>query len=259
MSDHRPASGDAHVDATADDAARAAGYAAEVRARGIVRGRELDAAARVTLEPAGLRLAWSSAMPWVLAFDGIDGVDVGATSARLYLRDHDVLELSGDEALRPLLLQLCAQLGRLPELTRGLRAFGAVRSPAALHAAHDRWFAPFVAARRAVHDVTDPARQVALLQGRALAADVARAIEEIAATRAATDAAERRALEAALEDEAAPLLDALTHMHVAGEAVRGAASDTVFADWRRWVQTVQVAYAAADEAWVAVAEVLSDQ
>lgn len=237
--------------------ADATGYAAEARVHGIVRGREIDATARLTLEPDGLRIAWGASAPWVLGYEGIDGLDVQPTVARLYLRDHDVLELSGDEALRPLALQLCARACRLPELTRGLRAFGAIRNPTSLHAAHDRWFAPFLAARRAVHDVSDPARQVTLLDGAKLVADVERAIEEIAATRAATDAAERRALEAALEDEAEPLFEALTRMAVAGEAVRGAAPDTQFADWRRWVSMVQVAFTAADEAWVGAAEVLS--
>lgn len=244
-------------DRTEVPAADATGYAAEARVHGIVRGRELDAMARLTLEPDGLRIAWGASAPWVLAYDGVDGLDVQPQVARLYLRDHDVLELTGDDALRPLALQLRARACRLPELTRGLRAFGGVRIPASLHAAHDRWFAPFLAARRAVHDVSDPARQVTLLDGAALSADVVRAIEEIAATRAAMDAAERRAFEAALEDEAEPLFEALTRMAVAGEAVRDAAPDSQFADWRRWVSLVQVAFTAADEAWVGAAEVLS--
>jgi hypothetical protein len=235
-----------------------------VRVVGIVQGREIDAAATTSVDNDALVLHWERATPWRLAFDGIEGVHAGTTSLTVYLHDHDVLELTGDEQLRPLALQLLDRACCMPELTRGLRAFGATRDSSGaradhrstLHGAHDRWFAPLLAARRAVHGVSDPLRQVTLLDGAALSAEMLRAIEEIAATRAPGDPAEQRAVEAALEDEAAPLFSALERLAIAGEAVRGGATDTRFSDWRRWRDAARLAYAAADEVWDAFSEVL---
>jgi hypothetical protein len=230
---------------------------AEVHVVGMVRGREIAGAARFSVEAQYVQLAWLNAAPWQVSFDGIDGAQVGATSITLYLRDHDVLELTGDDALRPAGLKLLDAVCRMPELTRGLRSLGAVRGTDALQATHDRWFAPLLAARRAVADVSDPTRQAALLDGRALLRDLERAISEIAATRAPGSPAEQRALEAAMEDEAEPLFAALTRMAVAGDVVRAGAEDTRFADWRRWVDVARRVFAESDDAWVGIADVLN--
>lgn len=229
---------------------------ADVRVVGIVRGREIDRPARFSVEEGEVLLAWLDATPWRLAFDGIDGMASGATSLTLYLRDHDVLEITGDDTLRPVALRLTDRACRMPELTRGLRGFGAVRADRKKQGAHDRWFAPLLAARRAVQEVSDPTRQVALMDGHTLADEMLRAISAIAATHAPDDAAEQRALEAAMEDEAAALFAALRTMAIAGDAVRVGASDSRFADWRRWVDTVRTMYGEGDEAWAGVSELL---
>lgn len=230
---------------------------ADVRVVGMVRGREIARAARVSVEEQALVLSWQDAAPWQLAFDGFEGVQVSATSVTLYLRDHDVLELTGDEALRPVALRLLDKACRMPELTRGLRHLGAVRGNAAQQAAHDRWFAPLLAARRAVADVSDPARQVTLMDAASLAEAMTRAIDEIAATAAPSEPAERRALEAAIEEEAEALFAALTRARLAADAVRGGAEDTRLADWRRWVEAMRAVFAEADEAWLGVQDTLS--
>jgi hypothetical protein len=230
---------------------------ADVRVLGMVRGREIARPARVSVEEQALVLSWQDAAPWQLAFDGLEGVQVGATSLTLYLRDHDVLELTGDDALRPVALRLLDKACRLPELTRGLRHLGAVRGSTTLRAAHDRWFAPLLAARRAVADVSDPSRQVALMDAAKLIDAMSRVIDEVAASAAPSDAAERRALEAALEEEAEALFAALTRARIAADAVIGGAEDTRLADWRRWVETMRVVFAEADEAWLGVQDTLS--
>jgi hypothetical protein len=230
---------------------------ADVRVVGMVRGREIARPARISVEEQALVLSWHHAAPWQLAFDGLEGVQIGATSVTLYLRDHDVLELTGDDALRPVALRVLDKACRMPELTRGLRHLGAVRGSAVLQAAHDRWFAPLLAARRAVADVSDPSRQIALMNAVALAEAMTRTIGELAATAAPGDAAERRALEAALEDEAEALFAALTRARLAGDAVTGGAEDTRLADWRRWVEAMRAVFAEADEAWLGVQDTLS--
>lgn len=259
-----------------------------VRVIGIVRGREIDAMAMASLDETTLVLSWPTAAAWRLDLHGIEGIagaaGAAATSATaacamtVYLRDHDVLELTGGDDVRPFALALMDRACRMPELTRGLRELGAVRrsdvrsdgrSP--LHLAHDRWFAPLLEARRRVQGISDPSRQVMLMDGRTLAEEMTRAIAEIAALLSGTTAtshdagavegdgaAEQRALEAAIEDETAPLFRALAHLALTGDVVRTGAQDTRFADWRRWVDAARTTYAAADEAWAQIGEIVRE-
>ena len=71
-----------------------------VRVIGIVRGRELDAYAMVSLSGNNVVLAWENAAPWELDLDGIDGVMPRPGQLTLYLSSGDVLELAENEALR---------------------------------------------------------------------------------------------------------------------------------------------------------------
>ncbi len=220
---------------------------AQARVVGIVRGREIDTAASVTIDQETLVLAWEDATPWRLSLSGVEGISGGPSSLTVYLVSDDVLELSGDDRLRALGLQLLDRACGMPELTRGLKSLGSSRGTPI--EAHDRWFAPLLAARRSVEGVSDPARQVALLDARTLAKEMERAIAEIAAVRAPGDVAEQRAVEAALEEEAEALFAAIAIMGVSGDALLGGALDTRIADWRQWVETVRAVFAAADDAW----------
>ena len=49
---------------------------AQARVLGIVRGREIDAIARVALEEHDLLIAWTNATPWQLSLDAIDGMSL---------------------------------------------------------------------------------------------------------------------------------------------------------------------------------------
>lgn len=234
-----------------------------VRVVGIVRGKEVDASADLSLDHDALVLDWAQAAAWRLDLEGIEGVSAGTNSLTVYLRDHDVLELSGSEALRPFGLSVMDRACRMPELTRGLKSFGVPRYAARggagmLQSAHDAWFAPLLSARKAVHGVSDPTRQVALLDGAALDAAMLEAAARISALMAPDNAAEQRAIEAAIEDEAAEMFTALGALRAAAETVRTGETDTRFADWRRWVATVGAVFAAADEAWAGIAEILGD-
>ena len=77
-----------------------------VRVVGIVRGREINALADVSLDSEAVVLTWANATPWRLRLDGLDGVAHSASQLSLYLVGGDVLELSGDESLRAVALQL---------------------------------------------------------------------------------------------------------------------------------------------------------
>ena len=102
----------------------------------------------------------------------------------LYLVSGDVLDLSGDETLRALGLHLMDRASVMPqELTRGLRGLGArCGTPGT---AHDAVSALLLSARRAVEGVSDPLRQVELLDAPRLTETITReTIPELAAIRA---------------------------------------------------------------------------
>lgn len=233
-----------------------------VRVVGIVRGREVDADADLSLDHDALVLDWANAAAWRLDLYGIEGIATGASALTVYLRDHDVLELTGSEALRPFALAVMDRACRMPELTRGLKSFGAprygARGASALQSAHDTWFAPLLAARKAVHGVSDPQRQAALMDGAALTAALTEAAARIAVSVAPDNAAEQRAMEAAIEDEAHEMFAALEVLRAAGQTVQTSEMDTRFADWRRWVTAANAVFAAADEAWAGIAEIVGD-
>ena len=72
----------------------------------------------------------------------------------------------------------------------------------------------------------------------------------------------RAALDAVLADRSGPearaLFTALERLRVTGDLVRHGATDTRFADWRRWVSAVHGVFASADEAWTVVAELVRE-
>ncbi|MBL0169279.1 MAG: hypothetical protein IPP90_00945 [Gemmatimonadaceae bacterium] len=220
---------------------------AAARVVGIVQGREIDAPATLELEDHALVIGWTRAAPWRLALEGIDGLSQTASQLTLYLASGDVLDLTGDESLRALGGQLMDRACAMPELTRGLRALGSLRGTPG--AAHDAWFAPLLSARRAIEGISDPLRQVTLMDASRLTESMSRVLAELAAVRAPTDIPQQRAIEAVLEEYAEPLFLALARMGLAADALSGSAPDTRLSDWRRWVDSVREVFASADESW----------
>ncbi|MES2523690.1 MAG: hypothetical protein V4617_13375 [Gemmatimonadota bacterium] len=225
---------------------------ATVRVMGLVRGQSIDKGAEVELQRDALVIAWHEASPWRMMLDGVDGVMHTVRECTIYLHGGDVLELTGDDRMRLLAVGIRDRACTMPELTRGLRSFGSVRGLPG--AAHDAWFAPLLAARRAAQGVSDPARQLELLDAGRLAKAMTEAMAEIGALSRPGDPAAQRALAAALEDEAEGLFVALERLSLAAEDLRGSAGDLQIADWRRWVARLREVYAAADEAWGRVRE-----
>ena len=220
---------------------------ATARVLGIVQGRDIDAQATLELEDHALVILWSRAAPWRLALDGIDGVSQGAAQLTLYLASGDVLELMGDDSLRSFGAQLMDRACAMPELTRGLRTLGSLRGTPG--SAHDAWFAPLLSTRRTIEGVSDPLRQLALMDAARLAESMAKVLAELAAVQAPTDVPQQRAIEAVLEEHAEPLFKAIARLALAGNTLQGSALDTRLADWRRWVEALREVFVAADEGW----------
>ncbi|MGV3707667.1 MAG: hypothetical protein ACO1Q7_02420 [Gemmatimonas sp.] len=228
----------------------------DVRVVGMVRGRELDSRARISLSGQNILLAWEHASPWQLSLDGLDGVMPRATQLTLYLSSGDVLELGDNDALRTFASSLLDRACTVPELTRGLRSMGSLRgSPGDQH---DRWFAPLLAARRAVAGVSDAERQVALVDAAVIAQQLHRAMTDMAKELAPTHAPMQRALDAALQEESEPVFEALERLALAADVLRTSAMDTRLVDWRRWMNALREVFVAADQSWPRCAAVVRD-
>lgn len=233
-------------------------HPAGLRARvlGIVRGRELDAHATVALSGNAIVLSWENAAAWEIALDGLDGVMPRTNQLTLYLSSGDVLELTENDALRQFGANVLDRACSMPELTRGLRALGSLRGTPG--PAHDRWFAPMLAARRAVAGVSDAERQVALVDAALIAQNLRRVMQEIAKEISPTHPAMQRAIEAALNEETEPTFEALDRLALAADVLRGSALDTRLVDWRRWMNALREVFVAADQCWPRCAVVLTE-
>ncbi|MBC8088863.1 MAG: hypothetical protein H7Z40_16485 [Phycisphaerae bacterium] len=229
-----------------------------LRARviGIVRGRELDAYATVTLAAHAVVLSWDNAAAWQLDLDGLDGVMPRPNQLTLYLSSGDVLELTENDALRQLAANVLDRACAVPELTRGLRALGSLRGTPG--PAHDRWFAPLLAARRAVAGISDAERQVALVDAANVAQQLRRVMTEIAREMAPTHPAMQRAIEASLHEESESTFHALERLALAADVLRTSTLDTRLVDWRRWMKALREVFVAADQCWPRCAKVITD-
>jgi hypothetical protein len=231
---------------------------AATRVVGLHRGRELDARCTLRLLDGALTFTDERRVSVVVVpLDEIDGWQDASGRATLYLADGDVLDVdtSGDDARALLRVALDAAC-RPPEFARSLRALGSAAE--AEQAAHDRWFGPLLRARRAIEGVSDPLRQGALLDADALAADLDRALHDLAAARTGEEGARTRALVAVLEDETRAVREALARLALAAGTLQGSAPDSRLADWRTWVEAVRALFRAMDAAWPGVVRALRD-
>jgi hypothetical protein len=143
----------------------------------------------------------------------------------------------------------------LPEFTRSLRALAV---PSAPGSDHDRVFAPLLQARTTAHRVRGPEAQAAAFDAARLEREWRAAIAQLAAARHARSAPDRRALEAELDELAAPLWAALGHLQDSAAAMRLASPGQRRARWERWVARVQAVFDAADDWWRLALPVLGD-
>jgi len=183
----------------------------------------------------------------------LDGARVSPMHLTLYATAGDVLEVNG-EGLDELARLLRARACTLPELTLALRGLGSPRAYPGPD--HDRFFAPMLAARRAAQRADDPAGRLAALRAPGLAAEVERVLHEFAVARYPNDPAERRALETAFEDLAAPVRASLVRLDDAARAVLSARDDAAFVWWRAWAAECRAVFTQVDRCWLTIAPIL---
>ena len=225
----------------------------DVVARGLVRGRDVDGAARLELGEVLCVVPHADAAPVRIAPHDLDGVEAFTRAATLvlYLRGGDALELEGGAALTGAGERWAT---RLPELTRDLRTLGTRRVAGE---EHDRFFAPLLDARRAAERGVGWEVQRAAFEPVVLRRALEQAVAAFAASRHPASAPDRRALEAELEEYLACVLSALTVVEEAGARLAGAEARRRLVAWRDWAAAVRGVFVEADRCWLDARAVLA--
>ena len=187
----------------------------------------------------------------------------------LHLGDGGLIRVAargGTAAFDAAIGRLVADAFALPELMRGMRAFGASR--ALPGSDHDRFFAPLVEplrALRASHEralgagaTAAPWRVAESVGATRAAAEIRAALGALAASRYPASAPDRRALEAELLDETEPLFTALDELTAAAQRLGVASERDRVATWRAWCSALGATFVAADRCWAAVLPALNE-
>ncbi len=228
-----------------------------VRLRGAWQDRALDHDATVELDGTTVHISSPAADPPQVAVSIGDllGAALHDELLTLHLHGGRTIMLSGSPHLDGFRNRLEAAVCQFPAQTLSLRGFGSERS--APGSDHDMWFEGLLTARRVAEEsrTVEPQRR---------AFDATRLSRHAQVTRAGWAAerfeapADRRALEAELEELSAPYSQALRQLEHAALRLKQATDDRQFDTWRRWTVTVQKAFRAADEVWAPMVPVLCD-
>jgi hypothetical protein len=232
-----------------------AAAAQRVTLRGLLRGRELDGEATVTLDADALSLDTARGRI-TLALEQLEGIRVPGDVIELYLATGDVIQLERAPELQTLATDIVSRVCAIPEMTRSLRALGA--GSHAGGAEHDQFFAPLLEARVIAERAPNLVALRAAFDAAAMRAAIERVFEEIADGRYPDAAGERRALVAELSDGAGDLFSRVGELERA-EAALGACQDSErFVRWREWSDALRDVFRGADTSWMSIHPVLSD-
>jgi hypothetical protein len=211
------------------------------------RGHEISGAGTASLT-ADVVMVSAGTARLAVPIEELDGAHVEPARISLYHRSGDVIEISGADAVR-IGREIVSHACDVPELTVPLRALGSTRARPGVD--HDKFFGPFLAARRAAARASDPERRLAAVDSAAIATAVGNTVRELAAERYPKQPAERRAMEAELADLAEPVIKSLNALAAAADAARTAPDDAKFVRWRAWSTAYRDVFRAADQCWLA--------
>ena len=224
---------------------------------GFLRGRDLDGDAVIAVEREALAIVTDRAR-MLLEFRSLEGRVLHENALELHLNGGDVVYLVVPDPLE-MAHELERSALRLPEFTRSLRVFGSHRAASgARRLEHDAFFAPLLAARGAAERAATADSRRAALDSRSLRGAVERRLHDFAAERFPSDAPERRALEAELQECAAPLVARFAELDAAEERLAACEAIERYLRWREWARAVGAVFESADECWPAVGGVLAE-
>jgi hypothetical protein len=222
---------------------------------GLLRGRELDGEAMVSLDADALSLDTAHGRI-SLALAQLEGIRVPGDVLELYLATGDVIQLEQAPDLNALATEIAGQVCAIPEMTRSLRALGA--GSLAAGEEHDRFFGPLLEARLIAERAPNLVALRAAFDAAALRAAMEQVIADIALERYPREPGERRALAAELNDHAHELFTRIGELERA-ESALGASDDSErFLLWREWQTVLRNVFRSADSSWIEIHPVLSD-
>lgn len=221
---------------------------------GLLRGRELDGEATVSVDDDALSLDTARGRI-TLALGQLEGIRVPGDMIELYLDTGDVIQLEQAPELQALATDISSRVCAMPEMTRSLRALGA--GSHAGGAEHDRFFAPLLEARVIAERAPNRVAMRAAFDAEALRTSVEQLFEELASERYPGAAGERRALVAELSDAAHELFTRLAELDRAQSALGACDDSERFVRWREWSDSLRNVFRGADTAWIAIRPVLS--
>jgi hypothetical protein len=190
----------------------------------------------------------------LVAFARLDGLREAAGVLELYADTGDVITLRAEAGLDHLAQMIRTSTHSLPEVTRSLRGLGSHR--ARPDDDHDRFFAPFIAARARAERTADSEVRLEAFHPVRLREEIERQLAEFARFRYPNQPPDRRATEAILGECTEELIRRLARLDEAAAAVRESSDEVQLARWRAWRDAVREVIAAADSCWFAMRPVL---
>ena len=142
------------------------------------------------------------------------------------------------------------EYGELPELTRGLRAFGSARHDA--RALQSVFFQPLIDARRKAADARDAQAKVKAFDGRELARQLDRVIERIVNDWPDARPSARRAVRAQLQERVTPYAEALGELDARAAELRESDEGDNLTAWRAWTSQLAAVFSCADRSWISL-------
>ena len=224
-----------------------------VKIHGMLRGASFDAhgAVRIVDDVVAIHV---DDREYTTRIDRVDGVVWEPPVLTVHV-GYDTLELTGHAGLQPFGAQIVSTALALPEFTRTMRGLGSRRGH--VGGDHDRFFAGFLAARRAAESLTEPESRLAAFDPQRLATATTALIAELASERYPESAPDRRALEAELLEHAERLHSALDALGETAEQVRTSGHAGRLARWRAWTRAVLRVFEEADRSWIAMVPALT--
>lgn len=228
-----------------------------VRLHGPWESRSLDHQVFIDLDPDALRISPSPDTPAgiTLPLADLRGAVLRNDALTLALSSGSAVTVSGSPHLDGLRNRLEAAVCAFPAQLLSLRGFGSERS--APGSDHDQWFDALLAARRLAEESRTVETQRRAFDAVRLTRHAQLTRESWASARF-SDEPDQRALQAELEELAAPYSAALRQLEYAALRLRQAPAELQFENWRRWAKTVQRAFRAADDVWTLSLPVLVD-
>jgi hypothetical protein len=190
----------------------------------------------------------------LVAFGRLDGLRHSPGALELFADTGDAIALHADTGLDELARVILKSAHSLPELTRSLRGLGSHRAEP--DDDHDRFFAPFLAARARAERTSDAEVRLDAFDAARLRDAVERQVVEFAHMRYPDRPPDRRATEAILGECTDEVVRRLERLNEAAAAVRKSPVEVQLARWRAWRDAVRDVIDAADRCWFAMHPVL---